>query len=529
MLLRAKRTYRTIDPVPEVRANRRQRENQPGFTLSNINERVDESVVRYWQERSNPPPNLIEYARRHAARHRSSPMTALAEKAIHHLWMGDSFVPYLGLLLWATVAAAGFLVVDTVFNVWPATPPPWLLAIAAGAFALVDWAESAQNFNVAARGESPPRRAFLDSIYWTRALGVVLFLFGVGGVLYFLATIGARGASLSDALTYAREEVTYWVLISLGAGLGVGLGVVLNHVYARSQSPPARIVIQSAVIGPLISTAVILLATIVVSEVWRLVAPTLDIALPTDNAATTGQQFAGRLLLLQLGLIYFANALFWAGRPMTKAYLGSIVRLQLRVSPQRVKECLDRWCSMLAGPQSHKAGCRMRAVVRETLYRDIIGFIPVYSLVFAFGLWFGAWQLEWAWLQGLWLVVPLTAAAADYIEDICHLRYLKLHERNEPPSRLVTWLGAAMTLVKLVAFIGEAVLTFAIVVVATLRIHGSPEVYGWRGLLALAVSTTVFAIVAGLVAWSALYRLSTRARREHDSVTPSEPQQLALQ
>ena len=173
---------------------------------------------------------------------------------------------------------------------------------------------------------------------------------------------------------------------------------------------------------------------------------------------------------------------------MTKAYLGSIVRLQLRVSPQRVKECLDRWCSMLAGRQSHKTGCRMRAIVRETLYRDIIGFIPVYSLVFAFGLWFGAWQLGWAWLQSLWLIVPLTAATADYIEDICHLRYLRLHERNEAPSLLLTWLGAAMTSIKLIAFIGEGALTFVIVIVATLRIHSAPELYGWRGLLALAVS-----------------------------------------
>ena len=75
-------------------------------------------------------------------------------------------------------------------------------------------------------------------------------------------------------------------------------------------------------------------------------------------------------------------------------------------------------------------GCRMRAIVRETLYRDIIGFIPVYSLVFAFGLWFGAWQLGWTWLQSLWLIVPLTAATADYSEDICHLRYLRLHQRT---------------------------------------------------------------------------------------------------
>jgi len=528
-ILRAKRTYRTIDPVPEVRADRRPSENQPGFTLCHINEHVDETVVRFWEDRPNPPPNLIEYAKRHAARHRNSRMRSLASKAIHHLWMGDRFVPYLGLLLWATGAAAGLLVVDEVFNVWPATPPAWLLAIAAGAFALVDWAESAQNFMVAARGESPPRRAFLDSVYWTRALGVVLFLFGAGGVLYFLATIGAGSTSLSDALNDARPVVKYWALISLGAGLGVGLGVVLNHVYAHSHAPPARIVIQAAVIGPVISTAVILLATIVVYEIWRLVGPALDIRLSEGSFATKGQRFAGLLLLLQLGLIYFANAFSWAGRPMTKAYLGSIVRLQLRVSPQRVKECLDRWCSMLAGRQSHKTGCRMRAIVRETLYRDIIGFIPVYSLVFAFGLWFGAWQLGWAWLQGLWLIVPLTAATADYTEDICHLRYLTLHERNEAPSLLLTWLGAAMTLIKLIAFIGEGALTFVVVIAATLRIHSAPELYGWRGLLALAVSIAAFAIVTGLGVWSVLYRLSTKARRDHDAVAARESHQLPLQ
>jgi uncharacterized protein (DUF2235 family) len=523
-ILRAKRTYRTIDPVPEVRANRRRNEVQPGFTLCNINEHVDDSVVRYWENRSNPPPNLVEYARRHAKRQPESPLAPLADKAIHHLWMGDGFLPYLGLLLWATVAAAGFLVVDTVFNLWPATPPAWLLAAAAGAFALVDWAESAQNFTVAARGESPPRRAFLDSIYWTRALGVVLFLFGAGGVLYFLATIGAGSTSLSDSLNDARPAVTYWVLISLGAGLGVGLGVVLNHLYARSQSPPARIVLQAAVIGPVISTAVILLATIIVSEVWRLVGPALDLSLSTTAAATTAQRFAGLLLLLQLGLIYFANAFSWAGRPMAKAYLGSIVRLQLRVSPPRVKECLDRWCSMMVGPQAHKTGCRMRAVVRETLYRDIIGFIPVYTLVFAFGLWFGAWQLGWLWLQSVWLIVPLTAAAVDYIEDICHLRYLELHERNEAPSLLLTWLGAAMTLIKLIAFIGESALTFLIVIVATLRIHSAPAPYGWRGVLAVAISTATVSIVAGLGVWSVLYRLSTKAKREHDTAAATEPQ-----
>jgi hypothetical protein len=45
-------------------------------------------------------------------------------------------------------------------------------------------------------------------------------------------------------------------------------------------------------------------------------------------------------------------------------------------------------------------------------------------------------------------------------------------------------------------------------------------------LFAVVVSTSTFALVAGLGVWSVLYRLSTKAKREHDTV--HEPQ-LALQ
>ena len=57
-----------------------------------------------------------------------------------------------------------------------------------------------------------------------------------------------------------------------------------------------------------------------------------------------------------------------------------------------------------------------------------------------FELWFGAKQLHWQWLDyelfrlPLWFAVPLTAAVSDYIEDICHLRYLRLHARDKKPA-----------------------------------------------------------------------------------------------
>jgi hypothetical protein len=171
----------------------------------------------------------------------------------------------------------------------------------------------------------------------------------------------------------------------------------------------------------------------------------------------------------------------------------------------------------------------MRAIVRETLYRDMIGFIPVYSLVFAFGLWFGAWQLGWTWLQGLWLIVPLIAASADYLEDVCHLRFLKVHEGDEYPSLFLTWLGAAMTSIKVVALSVEGALTLVIVIAATLRIHETPQPYGWRGALALIVSLSASTIVVGLGIWSAIYRVTTKATRDHDASAPVEAPPLSLQ
>ena len=51
-VLRAKRSYRTIDPGSRGARQPQARENQPGFILVNINEHVDERIVRYWERRS---------------------------------------------------------------------------------------------------------------------------------------------------------------------------------------------------------------------------------------------------------------------------------------------------------------------------------------------------------------------------------------------------------------------------------------------------------------------------------------------
>jgi uncharacterized protein (DUF2235 family) len=512
--LRAKRTYRVLDPDPDIRAERRQRTESSAFMLVNINEQVDPSAIEYYARHKDvhPPPNLIEYARRKKAR--GEDLTSLAERRPRHPWMGHTVTPYIVLALWATLAAGGILAVDLVFRIWIKDwPPSWSLAIAAAVFALVDWAESCQNFTMAARGVAPARRAFLDSIYWTRALGVVLFIFGTLGGMTSLAFRGTSATTWLEAMEKARSLMQYFGVVAFGAGLGVGLGVVFNHLYSKATAPRSSVVIYAAVLTPLIIAGIIPLGIVAVFEVWRIVAPALGVVAATPSPIAPAAQFAGLLLLLQLSLIYFVNALTWAGEPMAKARLGSIVPLQMCFTPGQIKACLERWCTMLRGHAA--ARCAMSAVVREALYRDIIGFIPVYSAVFTFGLWFGYSQLEWAWLQILWWALPLTALLADYGEDLCHLRCLRLHQRGACPSIRLALVGSAMTWVKLIGFIGEGLLTLAIVTAATIRIYHDPTDFGWRGLVALAISLVAGLILGGLTVGSIVYRKITgTARRQ---------------
>ena len=95
---------------------------------------------------------------------------------------------------------------DRLFLLWqPSLPPVWWLGVVAAAFALVDWGESVVSFSFAKGKATPARRAFLDSIYWTRALGVTLFVCGTVGALVGVWERGWGEDSLAGALRNAWD------------------------------------------------------------------------------------------------------------------------------------------------------------------------------------------------------------------------------------------------------------------------------------------------------------------------------------
>ena len=125
--------------------------------------------------------------------------------------------------------------------------------------------------------------------------------------------------------------------------------------------------------------------------------------------------------------------------------------------------------------------------------------------------------------------MPLIAAAADYGEDMCHLQCLRLHQQDESPSLLLTWLGAAMTWIKLIAFISGVALISSIVMSRrcgfTTRQNYSAGAVFWRWPFRTAASRSSWVSACGLscIAWS------TKASRDNDAEAAKESHELSLQ
>lgn len=486
LLLRAKRNYRRLDPPVETRADRhRTAENRkPGFALKSIREDVDDSAFTYYVNNPTvpPPPNLVEYARRRKsaqdAAEQASPaaLAAMAgtERCRETASMGTS-LDLLALVAWALLAGLGLQVAVRLFA--PATAAavhvflPWLIAVAALAV-MIDRTESRVRFQLAVRGENPKGSALSGVLFWLRACAVILFVFGAV-------------QALAACAGFLHSHFASWY------GLPPGI----------PEQSTGAVVISAA-------------------------------------------QMAGCLLLLQLGIATAFKTTAWNGQPMSQANIGSIVRLQLCFTWDKVKNCLDAWREALTiapsaevavatDPESAADRTNSRAerpvleipdptaamveVVRGALWRDLIGFIPVYTLVLGFGCWFAARELDWSWLRGTWFLIPLTTALADCVEDVCHLRYLGAYAKKQTVSGIVVALAFAMTCLKFVGFAAEGLLSAAAVLWASGLIAREPALYGWRGLIALGVTGLVVLGIAVILIWSVIYRQRTRTRSDRSA------------
>jgi uncharacterized protein (DUF2235 family) len=489
-ILRAKRNYREIDPDPIRNASPIEEGDQRvGFSLESINEVVDESVFTYWKEAKEIPPNLYAYAQLRGIKTEAHPV---------HCWPGIRLSDFMAVILWATLAAAGLasvcqLIGLTITSGWHR----WAAYTAAFVLPFIDLSESFINFKRAMGAGSPGRQAFLDGIYWTRSVGFVLFVFGLINSIYYLGELGWHWntCGLTSVIAF------YWPLPVLAAA------AVIVATKGSKQSW------LSLFLGPLAIFAAGSVIWLLFRLGGALFQSRIDCGL-IESANVLSP--AGLLLVLQLSLIYFWRAFLWVAEPTIQAHLDSVNRLQRCVTPKQVAACLNRWRNLLiccwqeddcvTGP----AARRMRDIVRAALWRDIVGFIPVYTCFLMFGLWFGAYHtkleaLRFLKLPGsgfeLWWLIPVTAALADYLEDACHLRYLRLDENGERPSLPLTLFSCTMSAVKAICFIGALVCTLAGIVAGTFEV--ALDLTDWRAKFAILMSSAllipILLFLAGLL------------------------------
>ena len=538
-IIRGKRFYRMIDPAAEMKASGKKAtdKDQPpaGFSMQSINEQIDSAALAWAaHEPDYLPPNLCEYARRKLAAEpdcaAAAALRLIADRKPEHSWLGTSAAPHLILALWATFAAVGLIAMNELFTAHRESPSLCLLIATAFVFVLVDWGESRTNFHLAARGLQPWRRALLDSIYWLRTLGFVLFAFGCATALVRLFALGWYGRTFPEVWTLATSVVSRWWTVPIAAGTGVTVASLLDGARGKRRISG---VLGGLFAGPAAAIGIVLFVIFLARLFGYVFTPAFGYPHAADHPAAVEAEKAGLLILLQLAFGYLLNALDWIGAPMSQANLGSILPLQLCATPGGVAKCLERWRIMLAcrwseadrDPRNGPAARTLRKILREALWRDIFGFIPVYASVLLFGLWFGAHELGWLWLSleylhlPLWLWLPLAAAVADWLEDACHLRYLALHQCGRQPPAFLPLLSTAMTTVKFIALLTGLIPAVWAAVMGTLNVMDLGEKTGWRGTVALLISAGAMLALLAVVLGALIYRIRTW-RRNRDGVPP---------
>jgi len=535
-VIRGKRFYRTIDPDPEIRASRPKpgEARRAGFSLRSINEQIDDTVFeRVRRVAEYRPPNLVEYARRRRETAASDALRAelddLSRTPPRHMWLGATVLPYTVLVLWASCAALGVLAMAQFF-----VPQPGLVAWEMGAmaavlalvFSLVDYCESRTNFALALGPANPRLRALLDSVYWMRTIGVLLFVVGAGSAIATLWAIGwnASGASL--------EQPWPWIPAPILAGAGALTATAFDKAPGNRYKAVLLGSAAAALVAILAVPAIVLLAWMV----QHIVTPTFGRRLIPGISPAPAARVAGLLLILQVGLLYLTIAFRWVGEPMGTANLGSIVPLQRARTPGQVMNVLEGWRRLVVNRWSGAddqvtgpAGRAIRETVRQALWRDIFGFIPVYAVVLTFGTWYATevfglpsfrssaallgQRAGWRELLTLAIVsLPILAAIADYIEDACHLRYLVCYERQRSIGGWMTGISYVASTIKGVAFAGAMGCSIAALFLGSYELARLADSTGWRGSVALLVTLVLgglSAVTLGAIVWQ---RLTARRR-----------------
>lgn len=391
---------------------------------------------------------------------------------------------------------------------------------------LLDWSESRCNFEQALAPERGAIAALRDVLFWCRATAVLLAV--VGAVVTAWAAWCALPVA-SSSVAFAWAPFVPWLAPLAGATAAVLL-LQLERGHARQGRPNRSspwllgVVVVGAILLPLA-----LRTALAHAFGWQQLAP-FDAFAPTNGATA----LAGGLLLLEILLLLMIQSLLsWVNEPLQNARLGSIVRLQLCPTAARVQQQLTQWRDALERrpmrndppddlDPTQRASALLGRVLGQSLWRDSLGFVPLYTALFVVAGYFAHSHGLCSWLKAptevaWWCVgVPLAIAALDFVENIAHGWFVRRFVAGEAIPTWAAPLSALATLTKTIGFVVGLVAVHVAIFAAAVRlcVDTTLATAGWRGAATVLLAAAIgVALVGQVLLWAR--ELLFPAKRRH--------------
>jgi uncharacterized protein (DUF2235 family) len=520
--IREKRNFRPIGRADLVNG---------GYTLRTINEEIDETVFTFGEKNiSYSPPNLLSYLRlfpdldknqifkdREPQQKWPGEILAYGQKSG---WLQEWLLPRIFLAIWATLAAIGTFLILQLFWVDP-LPINWVgFSLISAFYVIGDWGDSQATIKTTFYPNAVIPKVIWNVLYWVRWLGV--FSFGVGFVNFIVRCIDL-GWELDISVTglqtyfYTLFELfqnIYLLPFLVATTLILILGSVgrslfldnLNESSGEQQIEKLRIFKST---GEFKNQNTIINVTIVLALLFFI--PSLIVVWKTRGnffLAEDVESLSGKLLLIYFLFVTFYSLFGWVVKPMgkSKANLGSIGQLQNVITKNQLTLLFESWSSKLSrnwvakDVQQELAWTRLKEVLRTALWRDLLGFIPIYSLILGTVLYIGSefgfcsflgvnCSMTFFGIIPLWLLLIIVTALADVTENIIHLKHIKNHPIGGSSRSLIVFGGIA-TMIKFIGFFISTLLSLTIFFILTLKVI--TNIGEWRWFIATGISYIMF-------------------------------------
>lgn len=412
-ILREKRNHRTIAPIDDFRPNAR---------LRAINERIDDSVFTYASRHSDyAPPNLLAHF------DNTNSTSSLRKRISKHEWIAMStWWSSTILILWGIVSGLGVCTWLNWLNILPTYNLIELCLAITVLIYIIDWYESIFGHLKSRYPRNSIFQVWWNVALWHRFLALAFFVIGLVKItpLLILALknliFNWHNFTYSNDFTWAFPLVIFIISMSMFfIDYKISKGNLLMNISKRIVAPT---------IGSILSLFILENGLSILN-----VDPNIKNPFIPDSLSS----LLGATVLIFLLFYMLTWVVKWVTVTMgnRRAALGSIFLFQFSFTKTRLENVLSNWLEKIeltSDGIKHdivESKQQLKSIIDLSVYRDAIGFVPIYCISFILFIWLGNLfyfdkyiDIMDVKLHGVSMVgVVVVCFLLDQLENISHL------------------------------------------------------------------------------------------------------------